>query len=353
LLFVEDLDEIRWRAIEARSAAADTLFVYGVRTTGVFCRPGCSSRRPLRRNVEYFVTPEDAAAGGYRACRKCRPSESRERDAASGAVRHWCRALEAPAAHVDAVALARDVGYSERHLRRLFREIVGVTPSAYARAAAAQRVRAALREGRSVTEAVHGAGYGSARAFYEDAAPRLGMTPQRFRDGGRGETIRYTTVETPLDVVALGSTSRGLCGVVIERDEDAALARLFEEFPLATVVRDDEGLAAEALVLARALEGGADASVLPLDVQATAFQARVWEALRSIPAGETRSYSQVAASIGQPSAVRAVASACASNPVAITVPCHRVVRSDGSLGGYRWGLETKRLLLKSEERTIA
>jgi AraC family transcriptional regulator of adaptative response/methylated-DNA-[protein]-cysteine methyltransferase len=344
---MDELDDVRWRAVESRDAHHDGVFVYGVRTTGVFCRPGCGSRRPLRRNVEYFADAAHAASAGYRACRRCRPDALEDVDPALRAVIQVCRRLEADEG--ESVAdLASAVGYSERHLRRAFAELVGVSVGVYRRALRAPRTRDALRHAPAVTAAAMDAGYGSMRAFYEHGSRQLGMAPHRYRDGGRGERIRYTSVETPLGVVLVASTDRGVCSIQLGAEESVLTKGLFEEFPRALIERDDESLEEVAVVLAGAVRGEPGATRLPLDVEGTAFQIRVWEALRAIPAGETRTYGEIAAAIGAPRAVRAVGSACGANVVALAVPCHRVVRSDGSLGGYRWGVEKKAALLSSE-----
>ncbi len=344
---VDELDEIRWRAVAERDDDLVGVFVYGVRTTSVYCRPGCGARRPLRDNVEYFATPAEATAAGYRACRRCSPDRTRSSNPAVMAVIAVCRQLE-QGDDASVADMATALGYSERHLRRRFRDVTGVSIGAYRRAQRAVRIRGALRKGSSVTDAVFDAGYGSFRGFYEFGAAQLGMTPGRYRDGARGERIRYTSVATPLGFVVAGCTSRGVCAIRLGGDENALTKDLHEEFPNATIERDDGGLADVATVLVGAMRGEGDPTVLPLDVAGTAFQIRVWEALRRIPAGQTRTYSQVASEIGAPTAVRAVASACAANHVALAVPCHRVVRRDGSLGGYRWGVEVKESLLRAE-----
>ena len=330
--------------MEGRDEAAEGLFVYAVRTTGVFCRPGCRSRRPLRANVEYFDTPGDALSAGYRACRRCRPDQERASDATTAALVAACRRFELDADE-SVVQVAREVGLSERHLRRLFTEVVGVPAGSYRRACREKRLRDALRGGSDVTTSAVESGYGSARALYDGA--RLGMTPGRYRDGGRGERIRFTSIVTPLGVVVAASSSRGVCWVSVGPREADLTKALAAEYPLAVLERDDDALADVARMLSLAASG-ADASRLPLDVQGTAFQIRVWEALREIPVGETRTYSEVAAFIGEPRAVRAVASACAANVAALAIPCHRVVRRDGTLGGYRWGIDVKRSLLAAE-----
>jgi len=348
---METLEQSRWRAVEQRDVGASGLFVYGVRSTGIYCRPGCGARRALRANVEFYATPGDAVTAGYRACKRCRPDQALASEPSRRAVIAVCRRVETCDGDLDVSAMAGELGYSERHLRRLFSDVVGVSIGEYARASQAQRARTALREGLTVTDAIFEAGYGSNRAFYEHGAPRLGMTPQRYRGGAAGTRITFTSMITPVGVVIAARTVRGVCAVKVGPNEAALCQELAEEFPLATIERDDEGLAPVARVLAGAVRGEADPTTLPLDVAGTAFQVRVWEALRAIPSGETRTYSQVAASIGSPRAVRAVGSACASNPAALTVPCHRVVRQDGSLAGYRWGVETKRALLRAEAQT--
>lgn len=322
-------------------------FVYAVASTKVFCRPNCGSRRALRRNVEFFATPSDAMSAGYRPCRRCRPEDVGESDPTVAAVVALCRRLER-GDDSSFGAIAAELGYSERHLRRRFHEIIGVSAGVYSRAYKAERAKASLRNGSPVTSAVFDAGYGSVRSFYEHGAPSLGMTPLTYRARGRGQDIAYTTVKTALGWVVAARTSRGVCSIRVGDDEGALVEGLMTEFANASIERDDEGLAALAQVLAGAVRGERDATTLPVDVAGTAFQLRVWEALRTIPLGETRTYSQVAVAIGSPAAVRAVASACAANETALAIPCHRVVRKDGSMGGYRWGVEVKEQLLAAE-----
>ena len=339
--------------MEARDGRLAGVFVYAVRSTGVYCRPGCGARRPLRRNVEFFATPAEAMGAGYRACRRCCPERDRVIDPAVAAVIAVCRRLEHPDPARDLAAMAAGLGWSERHLRRRFSEVVGVPIGSYLRAQQAQRARGALRTGMPVTDAAFEAGYGSSRAFYEHGATRLGMTPARYRSGGAGERIGYTSMVTPIGVVVAASTARGVCAVRVGSNEAALVVEIAAEFPKALVERDDEGLGDVAVILAGAVRGDDDATVLPVDLQGTAFQVRVWEALRAIPSGQTRSYTEVAADIGVPTAVRAVAGACAANPAALVVPSHRVVRQDGSLGGYRWGTATKQALLGVETASRA
>jgi AraC family transcriptional regulator of adaptative response/methylated-DNA-[protein]-cysteine methyltransferase len=346
---MEDLNRVRWAAVQSRDAGMAECFVYAVTTTGIYCRPGCGSRRPLRSNVEFFSTVDDARSSGYRACKRCRPDEDRRVDLTTDAVIATCREIERTRGGVDVATLAGRLGYSEGHLRRRFRAVVGVSLATYAREYQLERVRETLRDAESVTEAIFEAGYNSASTFYERGAPRLGMTPARYRDGARDEGIRYTTIETPVGVVLAASTERGVCAIRVGDDEMSLVNGVCAEYPLARISRDDDGLFDVAVVLASAVRGEGDAGVLPLDVEGTAFQIRVWESLRAIPAGETRTYSDVAQQIGSPRAVRAVASACAANAVVLAIPCHRVIRRDGSLGGYRWGLDVKEALLLAEQ----
>jgi AraC family transcriptional regulator of adaptative response/methylated-DNA-[protein]-cysteine methyltransferase len=345
-----ELDDVRWSAVESRDATMSDCFVYAVTSTKVFCRPDCGSRRALRRNVEFFATPGDAMLAGYRPCRRCRPEEARSTDPTVAAVIETCRRLEEDDDTASFATLAAELGYSERHLRRRFHEVIGVSVGTYARVYKAERIREKLRAGTPVTSAVFDAGYGSMRAFYDHGAPMLGMTPGRYRNGGRGERITFTSVETSLGWVVAARTSRGVCAIRIGADEVELVKGLSEEFPHALLERDDVGMSDVTGILAAAMRGERDATDLPLDLAGTAFQLRVWAALRAIPLGETRTYSEVAQEIGAPSAVRAVASACAANEAALAVPCHRVVRKDGSMGGYRWGIDVKESLLVAERR---
>ena len=349
-----DLDDARWLAVAQRSVAADGLFVYAVRSTGIYCRPTCPARRPLRRNVTFFPTAAEAAAAGFRACRRCRPEQGRDADPATAAVITACRRLETCGAPVSLADLSRGLGWSPRHFRRMFKALTGVTPSAYARAQKAERARVALQSGAAVTEAVIDAGYGSVRAFYEHGAPRLGSSASSYRAGSPGVRVQYSVIETALGSVLVAATEAGVCAVRIGACEEDLLAELTAEFPQASVSCDDDGLAPVTDVVAvlaagrPAGDGGSAAAGIGLDLRGSVFQVQVWEALRTIEAGSVRSYAEVAAQIGRPDAARAVGSACAANPVALLVPCHRVLRSDGTLGGYRWGIDAKARLLAAE-----
>lgn len=335
-----------WDQLVARDEAAK--FFYGVDTTGIFCRPGCASRMPLRSNTRFFKTVEEAQAGGFRACQRCKPEEP----VAPSAVARMCAHL---AANVDrAVTLAelgRRVKMSPFTAQRLFKKEMGATPAQYQRALRANSLRDQLQKGASVTEAIYEAGYGSSSRVYEQAP--LGMTPGQFAAGGRGERIRFAVAEAAgLGWIVAGATERGICWLALGDSAAQAEESLRAEFPAAEIVGDPE-LAETIQTIIEGMKGSAKSGILPLDLRGTAFQLKVWKALQEIPAGETKSYSQLAADLGNPSATRAVARACATNRVAVLVPCHRVVGASGSLTGYRWGVERKRALLKKEGAQFA
>lgn len=343
--------EIAWKKVLARDAAAEGEFVYAVQSTGVYCRPGCPSRRPARDNVRFFATCREAEAAGFRACLRCKPSiPSHLREPHADAVTRAAEILRAHAGEpLAADELARKVGLSRFALSRGFQRVLGVTPSEFARAQRREGFRTKLRKGSgAVTDAVYAAGFGSSSRVYESASRTLGMPPSTMRSGGAGETIRWTTANSPLGRILVAATHRGLCAVLFADSDAEAERELRARFAKATLRRDDTGLGEAARsVLAEMTESSAAAS-LSFDVRATSFQHRVWEALRSIPRGETRSYKQIAETIGAPKAVRAVGAACGANPLAVVVPCHRAVAADGRLTGYRWGLERKRQLLAME-----
>jgi AraC family transcriptional regulator, regulatory protein of adaptative response / methylated-DNA-[protein]-cysteine methyltransferase len=346
-------DEARWRAVLARDSAADGAFVFAVRSTGIYCRPSCPARRPRRDRVQFFRGPHEAAHAGYRPCRRCRPNGLAGLDERAAVVQRACRYIET---HLDEQlnlrTLAVSVGQSADPFRRAFEQILGISPKRYADACRLNLVKAHLRAQAAVTTALYDAGYGSSSRLYGRAAQRLGMTPAVYRRGGAGVTIRYTTQATPLGRLLVAETDRGVCAVSLGDSDAAQVAALREEYPAAEVTRDDRALAPAARTILAYLDGRQSRIDLPLDIRATAFQGRVWDALRAIPYGATRSYSEVARAIGRPAAVRAVAQACASNPVPLIIPCHRVVRHNGELGGYRLGVKRKRALL-IQERTQA
>ncbi|HET9811042.1 MAG TPA: methylated-DNA--[protein]-cysteine S-methyltransferase [Sphingomicrobium sp.] len=343
MLMISDQDA--WAAFERRDRSWDGRVIGAVRTTGIYCKPSCPAKRPKREHVEFFQSGEDARAAGYRACLRCRPDEvGRDREAVTKAVDLIERAEEAPS--LDQLASA--VGYAPHHFQRLFKRDLGVSPAGYARALRARRTEKHLKENGRVTDAIYDSGYSAPSRFYDDAKERLGMTPSAWRDGGRGETIRWTTFDSPLGQMLIAVTSKGICRLTFDDSEES----LKRHFPNAAIVEDGGGLRELVEGALTAIARPAAASELPIDVAGTAFQEAVWRELRKIPLGETRSYADIAAAIGQPGAVRAVGTANGSNPVAVLVPCHRVIRSDGTLGGYGGGLENKKKLLAAEGATI-
>ena len=338
----------RWAAVTGRDPHADGQFYYSVSTTGVYCRPSCPSRRARREHVRFHTTLADAERAGFRACKRCRPNESGLADQRAAAVARACRLIEQQDEVPGLDALAAAAGMSRFHFHRVFRSVAGVTPKAYAAAHRARRVRDELTRQATITDAIYGAGFNSNGRFYAAAPGVLGMTPTRYRAGGAGECIRFAVGECSLGSVLVAATGTGVCAIMLGDDPDRLVRNLQDCFPKAGFVGGDAGferLVANVVALVEAPAGAID---LPLDVRGTAFQQRVWQALRKIPAGSTASYADIARRIGKPKAVRAVAQACGANPVAIAIPCHRVVRSDGGLSGYRWGVERKRALLERE-----
>jgi AraC family transcriptional regulator, regulatory protein of adaptative response / methylated-DNA-[protein]-cysteine methyltransferase len=337
-----------WQAVLAHDGAFDGNFVYAVRSTGIYCRPSCPSRRPRRDQVLFYLDPRAAERAGFRACRRC----DNHRSADSGQVSLVAGALSALEAADDdpptLAGLSKRLEVSPRRLSRGFKRLTGLTPREYGEAQRLGRLKASLRTSANVAAAVYDAGFGSSRAVYERAPSQLGMTPGAYRRGGEGMRIGYTTVDSPLGRLLIGATERGVCSVCLGDSDGPLQKALRDEYPRAEIVRDGAGLDAHVRRLQEHLAGRAPALNLPVDVQATAFQWRVWQALREIPYGETRSYSHIARAVGSPRAIRAVGRACASNPVAVVIPCHRAVRQDGGLGGYRWGIERKQALLDRE-----
>ena len=334
-------DDESWAAFERRDRSWDGRIIGAVRTTGIYCKPSCPARRPKRENVEFFADGATARKAGYRPCLRCKPDAvGRDEEAVARAV----ALIEGAEEPLTLEVLAGAVGYAPHHFQRLFTRAIGVSPAAYWRGLRAKRAQTHLRNGERVTDAIYDAGYSAPSRFYADAKERLGMTPSAWRDGGRGETIRWTTVDSDLGQLLVAATSRGICRLTFD-DSEQSLLRLF---PNATIVRDDGAMASLVEGALAAIKTPAQAPQLPIDVAGTAFQEAVWRELRKIPAGETRSYAQIAAAIGQPNAVRAVGTANGDNHVAVLIPCHRVIRSDGSLGGYAGGLDRKRKLLEAE-----
>lgn len=347
-------DERRWRAVRARDRRFDGAFVFGVRSTGIYCRPSCPARRPLRRNVVFFIVAEAAEGAGFRSCRRCRPREASPRDREAARVRAVCRRIEASAdSRLSLASLSAEVGWGPHHLQRTFKRIVGVSPRQYADGLRLRSLRERLRKGDPVTTAIYDAGYGSSSRVYERAPDRLGMTPATYRRGGRGMRLAYAIAPSALGRLLVAATERGVSAVRLGSSEAELVDSLRAEFPAADLVRDDAGVGSWLNAVLQRVEGGPPHADLPLDIRGTAFQQRVWDALRAIPPGEVRSYGEVARSIGAPKAARAVARACATNPVALVIPCHRVVPGSGGTGGYRWGAERKVALLDREKRAAA
>jgi AraC family transcriptional regulator of adaptative response/methylated-DNA-[protein]-cysteine methyltransferase len=351
----EQINARRWQAVLDRDSALDGAFVFGVSSTGIFCRPSCPAKRPRRENVSFFDHALQAEQAGYRACLRCRP-KAVDGDPQSAMVRAMCRYIEQ---HIEdrltLSLLAKEFRLSPFHLQRRFKSVLGVSPKAYIDACRLRQVKQNLQAGHSVTTALYAAGYGSSSRLYERTAAQLGMTPEKYRRGAVAAVIRYTIVRytiagSPLGRMLVAATDKGICAIQFADSDEQLQQGLMREFPFATRRRDDAAMAEWRVNLTRLMEGLETNPSLPLDIRATAFQRRVWESLQKIPRGQTRSYSAVAKKIGMPKATRAVARACATNPVAVAIPCHRVVRQDGELGGYRWGLERKERLLALEKQ---
>lgn len=360
---VENFDgAARWQAVQSRDRSADGAFVYAVRSTGIYCRPSCPSRKPQRKQVVFFALAEAAEQKGFRACRRCRPRAVPVADPKIATVARVCREIEAhiladPGIDADSDSrltlahLSRSAGMSTHQLERAFRATIGITPRQYADAQRMRRLKSRLKKGDNVTTALYEAGFGSSSRLYERAPAHLGMTPAAYRRGGEGMHIDYTIVDSPLGRLLVGATERGISALYLGGSDDKLNAAIKKEYPRAELRRDDKGpdsLGEWVEEVLEHLRGHKPNLEMPTDVQATAFQRRVWEELRRIPYGATRTYTQVAQAIGKPAAVRAVARACATNPVSVVVPCHRVVRGDGNLAGYRWGIGRKQALLEQE-----
>ena len=341
-------NDARWRAILNRDETADGAFYFAVRSTGIYCRPTCPSRRPLRKNITFFRDPEAAEKAGFRPCLRCRPKEVSTQQQV---VAHILQLLDTVEESPSLAEISAAVGLSPSHLQRLFRRVTGLSPKQYAATQRLQRFKAGLKHGHSVTGAMYEAGYGSSRALYETAHEELGMQPTAYMRGGRGEQIAYALTDSPLGRMLIAATKKGICALRFGND-DALTQELRLEFPHAILTQDQRAIESHIRTVLDYLSGRHAHLDLSLDVHATEFQQRVWAALREIPYGQTRSYREIAHKIGEPNAVRAVARACARNPVALVVPCHRVVRANGKLSGYRWGVQRKRALL-ARERTPA
>ncbi|MQA30625.1 MAG: bifunctional DNA-binding transcriptional regulator/O6-methylguanine-DNA methyltransferase Ada [Luteitalea sp.] len=346
---VQTAADPRWSAVVARDKQADGTFCYSVETTGVYCRPSCGSRRANPKNVRFHPTTADAERAGFRPCRRCRPDRPSLEQVHAATVAEICRAIEAAAATPTLASMAARAGISPYHFHRVFKSITGVTPRAYAAAHRTKRIRNELeKRSKTVTEAVYDAGFNSGGRFYETSDELLGMTPTDYRAGGAETSMHFAVGECSLGSVLVAQSAKGVCAILLGNDPGALVRELQDRFPRATLVGADarfEQTIAKVIGLIEAPGVGLD---LPLDVRGTAFQQRVWQALREIPLGSTGSYTAVAARIGSPNGARAVAQACAANPLAVVIPCHRVVRTDGALSGYRWGVERKAKLLERE-----
>ncbi len=341
----------RWAAIVARDRGADGKFYYSVRTTGVYCRPSCPSRRAKPENIGFHATCADAERAGFRPCKRCKPDQLSLVERHARKVAEICRVIEGAEEIPSLSALASQAGLSTFHLHRVFKAFTGLTPKAYAAALRAKRLRSELGRSNTVTEAVFDAGFNSTGRFYETSDYVIGMTPTSYRAGGANTEIRFAIGECSLGAILVAKSERGICAILLGDDPDALVRDLQDKFPRANLIGGDEGfeqLVAQVVGFIEAPGLGLD---LPLDVRGTAFQQRVWQALREIPAGSTVSYAELAKWIGAPRSVRAVAQACAANALAVAIPCHRVVRNDGALSGYRWGVERKRALLEREAQS--
>lgn len=344
------VDDRRWAAMVARDHGADGSFVYSVRTTGVYCRPSCPSRRARRENVQFHATTADAVRAGFRPCKRCRPDQPSLAEQHAAAVARACRAIETADVPPTLEQLAAGAGLSPFHFHRVFKSLTGVTPRGYVQAHRTRRTREQLARSKTVTEAVFESGFNSSGRFYEGADGMLGMTPSNYRAGGANTEIEFALGQCSLGAILVARSKRGVCAILMGDEPEPLLRDLQDRFPRAQLVggkRDFERVVARVIAFVEQPQRGLD---LPLDIRGTAFQQRVWQALRKIPAGATRSYQDIARMIGAPKSVRAVAGACAANSLAVAVPCHRVVRNDGGISGYRWGVERKRALLEREAR---
>lgn len=344
----QTVSDPRWAAVVARDPKADGTFFYSVKTTGVYCRPSCGARTARPENVTFYATAADAERAGFRPCKRCRPNRPSRARLHAEVVAELCRFIENADAPPTLDELARHAGMSSFHLHRIFKEVTGVTPHAYAAAHRVKRVRSELERDASVTDAIFGAGYNSSSRFYEKSGDMLGMTPSTYRAGGANTEIRFAIGECSLGSILVARSARGICAISLGDDPDVLARELQDRFPQARLIGDDADFAALVARVVGFVEAPRVGLDLPLDVRGTAFQRRVWEALREIPPGATASYAAIAGRIGAPKSVRAVAQACGANPLAVAIPCHRVVRQDGNLSGYRWGVQRKRALLERE-----
>lgn len=341
-------DDSRWQAVETRDSRADGKFVFAVKTTGIFCRPSCTARHPLRKNILFFADPNCAKEAGFRPCKRCQPDKIAPEQQRAERIIQACRIIESSSEPLTLEALAARVAMSPFHFHRLFKSVTGLTPNAWQKALRTQKLRAQLAQGEPITRAVYDAGFQSGSQFYQQADAALGMTARQYRQGGERVAIRFVVGNCQLGEFLVAESERGICAILLGNTPETLIAELETLFPNAKLVSDDDGFAGRVAQVVSFMEHPARQFDLPLDIQGTAFQQQVWQALRAIPPGDTASYQEIAVRIGKPNAVRAVAGACAHNRLAVIVPCHRVVRNDGSLSGYRWGVERKRQLLNIE-----
>jgi AraC family transcriptional regulator of adaptative response/methylated-DNA-[protein]-cysteine methyltransferase len=338
----------RWAAVVGRAREADGTFYYSVKTTGVYCRPSCGARLPSPKNVAFHNTREEAEQAGFRACKRCRPGESSLSERYAAKVADVCRGIETSESMPGLAALAKRAGLSPHHFHRVFKAVTGLTPREYGAAHRARRVRDELKKSGTVTEALYDAGFNSSSRFYEATGKMLGMTPTQYREGGPRAEIRFAVGECSLGSILVAATAKGVCAILLGDEPEALVRDLQDRFPRAKLIGGDKAFDRIVAKVVGFIEAPALGLDLPLDVRGTAFQERVWRALREIPPGATSTYAEIAARIGAPNAGRAVAQACAANPLAVAIPCHRVVRRDGALSGYRWGVDRKRTLLQKE-----
>ena len=344
-----ETDAEKWRAIIAKDRAADGHFVYSVKTTGIYCRPSCSARMALRKNVAFHRSPEAAQAAGFRACKRCVPNGPGVAEVHAAAVAKACRTIEATEEPPTLDALAKDAAMSRYHFHRIFSQITGITPKQYAIAHRSRRVGEELRKPTTVTEAIYRAGFNSSSRFYENTSATLGMAPAKLRNGGVGLTIRFAIGGSSLGAILVATSEKGVCAILMGDDPAALVTDLQARFPCAELIAGDASFEQTVAKVIGLIESPRTALALPLDLRGTLFQLRVWQALQRIPAGTTVTYGEIARRIGAPHAVRAVGRACGANPVAVIVPCHRVVRTGKEISGYRWGIERKRALLAREQ----
>ena len=342
-------DTDRWHAVVERDTSADGCFYYGVKTTGIFCRPSCSSRLPNRENIEYFISSQEAKASGYRECKKCKPTETSIKEETQQKVIKACRIIENSNEIPKLADLAKEVGLSAYHFHRLFKKHIGVTPKQFASNYRSKRLKDNLKSRDSITEALYEAGYSSSSGLYNKNQDQLSMKPKEYKAGGIGITIQYGVAECILGWVIVAATDIGICSVELGDDPETLPKQLQDRFPKAMLIKAGPGFTRLVKEVVNFIKSPSDNFNLPLDIQGTAFQQQVWNILRQIKPGETMNYSEVAEKIGNPEAVRAVASACSSNKLAVVIPCHRVISKDGKLTGYRWGLDRKKILLENEK----